>query len=816
MANATPPPLSAAQLYRRCDPESLDFRSTDDLADLADPPGQARADGAIRFAVDIRHEGYNLFAMGPEGIGRRTLVRRLLEQQARGSATPPDWCYVLDFKSPHLPRALQLPAGRAPEFRDAMRRLVEDLRAGIPAAFETEEYRTRQKEIESGFEQQQEKALGAVGERARAEGIALLRTPSGFGFAPLMKDAVMSPEDYQKLPEPEQERLQKKIAVLQEELEKVIHEVPKARREAQRRLRELNRQVTSAAVNSLIEELEAEYRTLPEVAAYLAAVREDVLDHAEHFQQSKDGERPTLFGMALPLGDDAESALRRYVVNVLVAHAAQDGAPIVYEENPTHDNLVGRIEHVAKMGTLVTDFSLIKAGALHRANGGYLILDAMKLLGQPFAWEALKRALRAHEIRTESLGQALSLVSTVSLAPQPIPLDVKVVLVGSRLVYYLLHAYDPEFAELFKVAADFEGDLERGPAADHLYARMVGTIARRCKLRPFDRGAVARVIEHAARAAGAAGKLSTHLEGLSDLLREADYWAGAAGRAVATAGDVQHALSAQETRAGRVRDRVHEAILEGTLLIDTRGERVGQANGLAVTELGGRAFGAPHRITARVRLGAGKVLDIERESELGGPIHSKGVLILSGFLAARYAARRPLALQASLVFEQTYGGVDGDSASLAELCALLSAIAEVPLRQSLAVTGSVNQHGDVQAVGGVNEKIEGFFDVCRARGLSGEQGVIIPAANLRHLMLREDVVQAAADGLFAVYAVATADEAAALLGDLPAGERDALGAFPAGSFNARVEQRLVDFARHARAEASRADGKPARSGRRRP
>ncbi|MFY9317629.1 MAG: ATP-binding protein, partial [Burkholderiales bacterium] len=540
MATTVAPPLSVDRLYRRCDPEGFEFRTTDDLADLADPPGQARADGAIRFAVDIRHEGYNLFAMGPEGIGRRTLVRRLLEQQAGGSATPPDWCYVFDFDAPHLPRALRLPAGSAPKFRDDMAQLVEDLRAGIPAAFETEEYRTRLKEIESGFEQQQERTLGAVGEHARAEGIALLRTPSGFGFAPLKKDAVMSPEDFHKLPEAEQDSLQKKIAALQEELEKVIHEVPKARREAQRRLRELNRQVTSAAVNSLLEELEAEYRELPEVAAYLGAVREDVLDHAEYFQQPKDGERPTLFGIPLPPAEGAEPPLRRYLVNVLVAHAGERGAPIVYEENPTHDNLVGRIEHIAQMGTLVTGFSLIKAGALHRANGGYLVLDALKVLGQPFAWEALKRALRSHEIRTESLGQALSLVSTVSLAPQPIPLDVKVVLVGSRLVYYLLHAYDPEFAELFKVAADFEDDFERGPAADRLYARTVATIARRCKLRALDRGAVARVIEHAARSAGAAGKLSTHLENLSDLLREADYWAGAAGRAVATAGDVQH------------------------------------------------------------------------------------------------------------------------------------------------------------------------------------------------------------------------------------------------------------------------------------
>jgi lon-related putative ATP-dependent protease len=797
-------PLAPEQLRRHCDPTGLGFRSTEELADLADALGQARADGAIRFGVDIQREGYNLYAMGPEGLGRRTLVRRILEDQARGRAVPPDWCYVFNFKAPHRPRALQLPAGHALKLRDAMARLVEDLRAGIPAAFESDEYRTRLKEIESAFEHQQENALGAVGEHARQEGIALLRTPAGFGFAPVKNDTVMAPEEFQKLPTAEQERLQQRIGELQEELEGVLHEVPKWRREAQRKLRELNRQVTSAAVNSLIEELEAEYRALPEVAGYLGELREDVLDHAEYFRQPKDGERPTLFGIPLPLPEAGDSPLRRYLVNVLVEHSGAQGAPIVDEENPTHDNLVGRIEHIAQMGTLMTDFSLIKAGALHRANGGYLLVDAVKVLTQPFAWAALKRALRAREIRTESLGQALSLVSTVSLAPQPIPLALKVVLVGPREIYYLLHAYDPEFGELFKVAADFEDDMERGPQADRLYARLVATIARREKLRALDSGAVARVIEQAARAAGASGKLAVNLEGLSDLLREADYWSASAGRALTSAADIEHAIGAQEARSGRVRDRVQEAILQGTLLIDTRGERIGQVNGLAVTELAGRAFGTPHRITARVRLGNGRVIDIERESELGGPIHSKGVLILSGFLASRYAAKRPHALAASLVFEQSYGGVEGDSASAAELCALLSAIAEAPLRQSLAITGSVNQHGDVQAVGAVNEKIEGFFDLCRARGLEGGQGVVIPAANVRHLMLRGDVVAAVAAGRFAIYPVKTIDEAAALLCGTPAGERDALGAFPAGTLNRRVEERLLELAEQALERPQRA------------
>ena len=790
--------LAPAQLCRRCDPGQFKFETTDELEDFSEALGQVRAVDAIRFGIGIRREGYNLFAMGPEGLGRRTLVQRFLEQQAASEAVPTDWCYVFNFETPHRPRALQLPPGQAPRLRQSMQRLVEDLRAGIPAAFETDEYRARRQEIESAFSERQDQAIGTVGEHAKDKGIALLRTPAGFGFAPTQKGEVMGPQEFHKLPEAEQKRLEEAIAALQQELEQVLHEVPKWRREAQRGLRELNRQVTSTAVNSLMEELHGEYQALPQVLQYLAAVQEDVLNHAESFQQPKEGEQPALFGITLPQAEDSDMPFRRYRVNVLMEHADSKGAPIVYEDNPTHDNLVGRIEHVAQMGTLVTDFTLIKAGAFHRANGGYLVLDALKVLQQPFAWEALKRALRSHEIRIESLGQMLSLISTVSLEPEPLPLDVKVVLVGQRSIYYLLHAYDPEFGELFKVPVDFDEDMARDPQSDLLYARAVATLARREKLRPFDRGAVARVIERGARDAGDAHKLSVQMRGLADLLREADYWASTEQRAVVSAADVQRALDAQERRSDRIRNRLQEEVLRGTLLIDTRGERVGQVNGLAVMQLGGYAFGQPHRITARVRLGGGKVVDIEREAELGGPIHSKGVLILSGFLAGRYAANRPLSLAASLVFEQSYGGVEGDSASSAELYALLSALADAPVKQSLAVTGSVNQHGDVQAIGGVNEKIEGFFDMCSARGLGGEQGVLIPEANVKHLMLRHDVVQAVAAGKFHIYPVATVDQGIEILTGVPAGERGASGQFAEGSINARVEHRLVDYAERAR------------------
>jgi lon-related putative ATP-dependent protease len=787
------PPLEPHALRRACDPASFSFATTEELEDFAEVLGQSRAVEAIRFGVGIERDGYNLYAMGPEGIGRHTIVRRHLEQRATQRPTPPDWCYVFNFEAPDQPRAMSLPAGSVGRFRDDLARLVEDLRTGIPSAFETDEYRTRLQEIESEFEKRHEGAIEAVGAKAKDQGIALVRTPSGFGFAPLRKDKVMSPDEFHALSEARQKKVQDAIGGLEVELAKVIQEVPKMRREAQHKVRELNRQVIGATVTGLIEELKAVYVALPPVVAYLGQVNEDVLNHAEYFRHPKEGEQRTLFGIPIP-EPEAESPLGRYQVNVLIEHAADAGAPIVYEDNPTHDNLVGRVEHVAQMGTLVTNFMLIKAGAFHRANGGYLVLDALKVLQQPFAWEALKRAMRSREIRTESLGQMLSLVSTVGLKPEPIAFDQKVVLVGERIFYYLLQAYDPEFPELFKVAADFEEDIERGPESDLLYARVIATIARRNELRALDRTAVARLVEQGARAAGDAGKLSVAMQDLTDMLRESDYFAGGAGRKVVEAADVDRAIEARESRQSRIRERLREEMRKGTLLIDTEGERTGQVNGLSVVQLGEFAFGMPSRITARVRLGSGGVVDIEREAELGGPLHSKGVMILSGFLAGRYAMDKPLSLAATLVFEQNYGGVEGDSASCAELCALLSALADAPLRQSIAMTGSVNQHGDVQAIGGVNEKIEGFYDLCATRGLTGTQGVVIPAANARHLMLRRDVVDAVAAGKFSVHPVETVDQALEILSGIPSGERDASGRFPAATVNFRVERRLAAFA----------------------
>jgi len=798
--------LAPASLRRRCDPEQFAFRTTAELADHADALGQERALDAIRFGVDMARDGYNIFAMGPEGMGRRTMVRRLLETRAASRPSPPDCCHVFNFQVPEKPGLLQLPAGCATHLVEAMKRLVEDLRAGIPAALETDEYRARRDEIESEFGEGQERRFSTVAEHARSQGVALLRTPAGFGFAPLAGDAVIAPEEFQKLPAEQQAAIQQKIGTLQGELEKVIQEVPRLRRQTQDRLRALHRQVTGTVVRSLMEDVreklaQAFGAVLPQVVRYLDEVQEDVLDHLEFFQPAKEGEAPVPFALGLARAEQGESPLRRYAVTLLVAHAQGSGAPVVYEDNPTYGNLLGRVEHVARMGALITDFTLIRPGALQRANGGYLILDALKVLSQPFAWEALKRALRSREARIESPGQAYSLISTVALEPQPIPLDVKVVLVGQRALYYLLQAHDPEFPDLFKVAADFEEHIEREAGSDEAYARVVATLARSEGLRALDRAAVARVIEQGAREAGDADRLSVQMRGLCDLVREADHWCAQGGRDIISDADVQQALDAQQARSDRVRSELQRQVLRGTLLIDTAGRRAGQINGLAVMQLGGFAFGMPHRITASVRYGNGQVVDIEREANLGGPLHSKGVMILCGFLSGRYAPSQPLSLQASLVFEQSYGGVEGDSASSAELYALLSALADAPIRQGLAVTGSVNQFGDVQAIGGVNEKIEGYFDLCRMRGLTGEEGVLIPASNVKHLMLRQDVVDAVEAGRFAVHAVSRIDQGIAILTGLPAGERQANGRYPQGSVNGRVEARLAGYAGHARGAA---------------
>ncbi|MEA3345812.1 MAG: AAA family ATPase [Chloroflexota bacterium] len=790
--------LDAEALRWRCDPEQFDFETTEEMEELTEIIGQPRAVEAVQFGLGIKQEGYNIFALGPTGTGKRSLIRQFFERQAASEPVSPDFCYIHNFEEPHKPQALQLPSGMGIELRQDMEDLVKELRTALSAAFESEEYQTRRQVIEEEFAERQQEAFQEIQERAQEQSLAVVRTPAGFVFAPMREGEVLSPQELQELPEEERESLEKKVKELQEKLQEILRQMPSWRREMMERVRELNQEVTDFAVGDLIDEARQKYADFPEVVKYLDAVREDVLENVRDFLP-QGGNRQEEEGGPLPSGADNRmrmrpSSLRRYRVNVMVDHSDLEGAPVVYEDNPTYQNLIGRIEHTARMGALMTDFNLIKPGALHRANGGYLMLDARKLLTQSFAWEGLKRALRSGQIRIESPGQMLSLISTVSLEPEPIPLNVKVALLGEPLLYYLLSALDPDFSELFKVAADFDVRMDRDSDSQSLYARLIGSLARKEGLRPFDRGAVARVIEHSARMVRDSEKLSTRMRDVTDLLREADYWADEEGNGVVTSDDVQRAIDAQIYRSDRLRERVQEEIMRGTILIDTEDAKVGQVNGLSVIQLNDFAFGRPTRITARARLGTGDMVDIEREVELGGPIHSKGVLILSGFLRSRYAIHSPLSLSASLVFEQSYGGVEGDSASSAELYALLSAISQVPIKQSLAVTGSVNQHGQVQAIAGVNEKIEGFFDVCKARGLTGEQGVLIPASNVKHLMLRQDVIEAVDEGEFRIYPVETVDQGIEILTDMPAGEQDEEGNYPEETINGLVQAQLIRFA----------------------
>lgn len=791
--------LSPEELRRPSLAAHMPFELTSESRGPVGIIGQERAVAAAEFGIGIRRPGYNLFVIGPPGVGKRTLLRQFLDQSAAGEPAPSDWCYVHNFAEPSRPRALELPAGRGRQLEADVARMVVELRVAMRAAFDSSEYRTRKHALLSDFKERQECAASEVQERARKLEIAVMMGENGAVVAPLRKGEPIERSELEKLPSEEQARLAETMKRVSAEVEELLHTFHVWMHEYHRAQTTLDRETAAAVARQGMAAVRERQRDLPVVLAHLGELELDVIESWREFlEHGADGIEAAL-RRALRHDDDDSPAFRRYRVNVLVDNTDRRGAPVVYEDNPTYPNLMGRIEHESQLGTLVTTFTLIKAGAFHRANGGYLLLDALDVLRHPYAWDAVKRTLRAGELRMESLGQALGLVPTVSLEPTPVPLrSIKLVLFGDRQLYYLLSELDPDFLELFKVLVDFEDDLERRPETEQVYAGLIATLVQKEGLRPFDRHAVARVVEQGARVAGDAERLSVHMRRVLDLLREADYWAQRRGRAKVSREDVQAAIDAQRQRADRLPRRIVEAIRREQLLIDTSGEKVGQINGLSVITLGEHSFAHPTRITARVRLGKGELIDIEREVDLGGPLHSKGVLILAGFLGGRYSVRTPLSLSATLVFEQSYGAVEGDSASLAELCALLSALAELPVRQSLAVTGSVNQHGQVQPIGAVNEKIEGFFDACQRRGLVQGQGVVIPRANVKHLMLREDMVEAVRAGQFRVVAVAEVDDVLELLLGRAAGGRDSAGRFTEGTVNGLVESRLLAFAESSR------------------
>jgi lon-related putative ATP-dependent protease len=802
-------PLPVESLCRFCDPAQFPFATTAELEDQVEIVGQDRAVGAIRFAIGVKQEGYNVFVLGPSGAGKHAVARRLLKAQAQGEKTPSDWCYVYNFERRHKPIALELPAGDGARLQSAVDKLIKDLKIAIPAIFESDEYRNQRKIIGDDVKQRQESAFMQIQREASALNIAIMQTENGIAFAPMRDGEMLPPEEINAMSEEDREALQKNISELQKRFRDTMMMVPQWAREAREKFQALDREVTSVAAKAMIEETKAQFADLRAVQDYLEAVEKDVIENVDLFRGQASGAPagPMMMPGQMPgpmqasEPADAEAPFRRYRVNLFVDRSRMQGSPVVYADHPTYQELIGSIEHVAEFGTLMTDFTRIKSGALHRANGGYLMLDARKVLMEPFAWEGLKRALRSHEVRIEHPIQSTGVVSTQTLSPEPVPLDIKVVLIGERQLYYLLDQHDPDFAELFKVTGDFEDKIARTEETNMMYARLLGTLARRDGMRPLTNGAVARLCDYSARLASDAERLSTQMRRVSDLVREADYFAGEEGSDIIEAAHIMRAIEAARFRVSRIREALQEQILRETVLIDTTGEKVGQINGLAVLQTGRYAFGKPSRITVRLRMGSGKVVDIEREVDLGGPLHSKGVLILSSYLAARYATDSPLSLAASIVFEQSYGGVDGDSASSTELYALLSALAEAPIKQSLAVTGAVNQNGEVQAIGGANEKIEGFFDICAARGLTGEQGVLVPQSNVKNLMLRSDVLQAVRDGQFSIYAVSTIDEGIEILTGVAAGARDKSGAFPADSINGRVEARLRRLAEQRRAFA---------------
>jgi lon-related putative ATP-dependent protease len=778
-------PLPAEQLYHGCNLEALAFKTTAELEPLPDILGQERAQEAIEFGVGMPFEGFNLYVMGSTGLGRHALIENTLRKQAADSPPPVDWCYVANFHNPNSPGVLEVPPGVGTQLRLHMQQLIDDLLSAIPAAFQSDEYLRRSQEIKDDFKHREDQAAMEIGKKAEEKGIVLLRGPTGFTLTPQRDGEPLSPTEFEKLPEKEQRRLGKSLDEMKEALRKTMELVPDWQRELRQRFRKLDQETIELTVSGYIAELERQYQPFDKVVAYLGEVRQDIIENVDMFRQAGDPEEPVLSSQ-IP-------EFVRYEVNVLVDNSDTEGAPVIYEDNPTHHNLLGRVEHFARMGTLSTNFTLIKPGALHRANGGYLILDVEKILSNPFAWEGLKRAIKAKKVHIESLEHQLSLVSTISLEPQPIPLKLKVVLVGSRLLFYLLKFYDPEFSLLFKVTADFAEELSRAENNEPLYARLIAMLQRREGLRDIDRDGVARIVEHGVHQARDGLKLSLHMEGLLNLLQEADYMAGKTDSPIVSASHVQDAIDAQIHRVNQLQEQLQEEILNGTINIETSGSQLARINGLSIIHLGDYLFGTPTRISATARIGSGEFIDIERETEQGGPIHSKGVLILTSYLAQRYARHQPLSASASLVFEQTYGEVEGDSASAAELCALLSALGSIPLKQSLAITGAVNQHGQIQAIGGVCQKIEGFFDICNARGLTGEQGVIIPAANVKDLMLRQDVVEAAENGRFSIFAMDHIEPAMELLTGLEAGVADANGVFPEHSINYRVQLQLAEW-----------------------
>ncbi|PYC28099.1 ATP-dependent protease [Aquipseudomonas alcaligenes] len=775
--------LAPDALTRPFAPDQFNFATTDDLEPFRGVLGQERAVEALQFGVAMPRPGYNVYVMGEPGTGRFSFVQRYLKAEAKRQATPVDRVYVNHFDEPREPRALELPAGTAAAFIADIGHLIDNLLATFPAVFETPTYQQKKSAIDRVFNQRYDKALDLIEKLALEKDVALYRDSANIAFTPMKDGKALDEADFAQLPEAERERFHDDIAALEERLNEELASLPQWKRESSNQLRQLNEETISLALQPLLAPLSEQYAENAGVCAYLQAVQVNLLK--------------TVVDQLL---DDKPDAQRRemleeqYCPSLVVGHHGDGGAPVVFESHPTYDNLFGRIEYSTDQGALYTSYRQLRPGALHRANGGYLIVEAEKLLGEPFVWDALKRALHSRQLKMESPLGDLGRIATVTLNPQVIPLQLKVIIIGSRQLYYTLQDLDPDFQEMFRVLVDFDEEIPLADDSLEQFAQLLKTRTSEEGMAPLTAAAVARLATYSARLAEHQGRLSARIGDLFQLVSEADFVRQLASDAVTDVGHIERALKAKADRTGRVSARIIDDMLAGIILIDTQGSAIGKCNGLTVLQVGDSAFGVPARISATVYPGGSGIVDIEREVSLGQPIHSKGVMILTGFLGSRYAQEFPLEISASIALEQSYGYVDGDSASLGEVCTLISALSRTPLKQCFAITGSINQFGEVQAVGGVNEKIEGFFRLCEARGLSGEQGVIIPHSNVSNLMLDERVLQAVRAGQFHVYAVRHVDEALGLLLGEPAGAPDDRGQFPKGSVNARVVERLRSIA----------------------
>jgi len=788
--------LTPTDLRRKCDPASLRFKSTAELPDLEGIIGQPRALRAMELGSEVTGPGYNTFVLGAPGSGRTTLSREYLERKAGLEPAPDDWCYVYNFDSPRNPRALRLPPGWGNTLRRDIEEFIDRCKKDIANAFQSEEYHQERDRLAKEIKKNTEAEFIRLQKYVEQHSFLIARTTFGFVLVPAVNGEPLKPEDLEKLSPEKQAKLKKLQENLSGEVDKTLQRLREMERAASEQLGELNKRTILFRIEPLLEALKAKYAAHPPVQAHFDAIRADMVANVDRFKLPENGDdKLQAEKLAQPYW------FRRYAVNVLVDNSALQGAPVVVENHPSYPNLLGSIEHEMAFGATRTDFSMIRPGALHRANGGYLILPARDLLVNTYAWEGIKRVLRDNEIRIVELASQLGLLTSVTLEPDPIPLNIKIYLVGTPLLYYMLRSYDEDFAKLFKVRAEFAASMVRTPETEHEYGLFVKSVVDDNQLPHFEASAVARIIEHSSRLVEDKNRLSTQFGKIADLIREAAYWSGknqeegqTGSRHLVQASDVQRAIEESVYRSNLLEERIQEMISTGTLRIEVSGKTVGQVNALSVVSLGDYTFGRPSRVTASAYPGRGGVVDIERQANLGGPIHTKGVLILSGLLGERYALQEPLSLSAHLTFEQTYEGVEGDSAAVAELYALLSAIAQIPLRQDHAITGSVNQHGEIQAIGGVNEKIEGFFATCQALGLNGEQGVIIPTSNVEHLMLNEEVCAAIAEGKFSIWAINTIDEGLQLLSDIEAGTRQEDGSYPEGTFHHAVAAGLQTFA----------------------